>query len=330
MKKLLLVSTSLLLMYSCSTSKLVTKSSNAKDPVIEASHNGIVSRPLMADVSVENVRKEVTYIAPVYLSSTDQKSNAHQLFLETHNCDFIVDPVYTTTITKENKVDKEITIRLTGLPAKYTKFYQVDSIPKSVQQFKLLENPIARKSYINSIDETITQPKLGIDLNSGLNGLLGFQIDYEINSKMRSYVSYENLRTISPNFNFEINDTASTSGIPNTSSSFSFGLMKQFPVSNRLNFRAQGGLNVNMFDGVNAASQYGEILGFSQVGLRVLGGVDFKLSKGLFLILKGHTNFNLANIYSFDPIGTSSMKVTKFEANDLPKFYLGYGIRFEF
>jgi len=87
---------------SCANSKKITKLTDSKDPVMNLNINGMISRPMLVDLTVDNTRKEVTYQAKLNISEMDRKANAKQLFLETHNCDFIVDPIYTSTYTDMN------------------------------------------------------------------------------------------------------------------------------------------------------------------------------------------------------------------------------------
>jgi hypothetical protein len=176
---------------SCAKSRLVTQKTNSKKHEIETSYNGMLSKPILADLEIENIRKEVNYQGKLNLSMADLKLNAKQLFLATFSCDFVVDPIYTTTVTKENLRTKDITIKLTGLPAKYSKIYQVDSLPKSIGQFYALDNPIKRVEYINSIDEN--NPRIGVDITLGSKGLSSVQIDYPFAGEiMRGYFSAEN------------------------------------------------------------------------------------------------------------------------------------------
>ena len=88
---------------SCSKKMLVTKSTNSRDYQLNAHQSGLLMRPMLADLQVESIKKEVTYVAPInkmkrdplLLKKSDYKSNALQLFLTTHNCDYVVDPVFT-------------------------------------------------------------------------------------------------------------------------------------------------------------------------------------------------------------------------------------------
>jgi len=318
---------------SCATSKLTTKSTNAKKHEIEASYNGMVSKPLLADLSIENKRKEVTYEGMLNLPMADLKLNAKQLFLETHSCDYIVDPIYSTTVVKENLKTKEVTIKLTGLPAKYSNIYQVDSLPKSIGQFYALDKPIERVDYLNSVEEFT--PRIGTDLTFGSKGLIGLQLDYLLkNEKLRGYISYEYFNKMNSSFDLEVSDTSSVgtqvTGNSSSSHTFSLGVMKEYQLINRVKLRGQAGLNCSLFDDVNINSPYGEINAISRLGIRLGAAIDIKLYRGISFLVKGHSNVNFLSIYAKDPNPNTTLKVKKFVSNGVPVFNLGFGLRFVF
>lgn len=295
--------------------------------------NGMVSRPLLADLSVDNVRKEITYAAKINISDSDRKANAKQLFLETHNCDFIVDPIYTNTYTDINGKTKEIQIKLTGLPAKYSKITQVDSLPKSIQQYQTLMNPVERVNYVNSIDEG--SPTVGVEINLGTKGQQGIQVDFLMkNEKARIYFAAENYNNANPSFTMNFEDSTgslnSTSGSSVGFGSLALGLMKEISVSNRVKFRGQGGLNLSSYTETGINNNLGSIQSIYRLGFRLGIGADIRLYKNVSLILKAHSNIGAFNIYNKEPIENISFKVKDFKMTGLPNYYLGYGLRFVF
>jgi hypothetical protein len=335
MKKILFFGFSFALLASCASTKKVTKITDSKDPVMNQNVNGMLSRPLLADLSVENVRKEVTYSAKLNISEADRKANAMQLFLETHNCDFIVDPIYTNTYTDVNGKTKEILIKVTGLPAKYTKIAQVDSLPKSIQQYQTLMNPVERMNYVNSIDEA--SPTIGVEINMGSKGQQALQVDFLLKNEIaRLYFAAENFNNITPGFEMNFEDSSGTTSAVNGSTngygSLSLGLMKEIQVSNRIKFRGQGGLNFSSYEIPSGGLQGidGSIASIYRFGFRFGLGADVKLYKNVSFILKAHSNLGLFNLYDKELNGNSNFKVRDFKINDVPRFYLGYGIRFVF
>ncbi|MBM3186450.1 MAG: hypothetical protein FJZ67_09115 [Bacteroidetes bacterium] len=335
MKKLFYIGAFSSLIFSCSVSKKITKYRDSKDPILNQNVNGMLSRPLLADLSVENVRKEVTYNALLKISEDERKANAMQLFLETHSCDFVVDPIYSFTKTDLNGKTKEIQIKLSGLPAKYTKIVQVDSLPKSIQQYQSLAKPVDRLNYINSIEES--DPTVGVEFNLGSKGQQGLQVDFLLkNEILRAYIAAENFGNISPDFEMDfIKDGDTTenaaSGSGNNLSSISLGVMKEFPVLNRLKFRAQGGLNFSNYADLAVESfGIGDIDNISRIGLRLGMGIDIRVYKNISFIVKAHSNINVLNLYSKNPTGNSSFKVKNFEMKNQPLYFIGYGVRFVF
>jgi len=314
---------------SCATSKLTTKSTNAKLHEIEASYNGMVSKPLMVDVDVENSRKEVTYNGQLNLPLKDLKSNAKQLFLETHSCEYVVDPIYSITVVKENNKNKEITIKVTGFAAKYTNIYQVDSLPKSIGQFYALQKPVDRVSYINEITEI--NPKIGAELSYGSFGHFGLQIDYPFAKNfLRGYAAFESYSSLAENVSFdydiEFNSVTNqvTAAMPSKMSTASIGLMKEFSVINRVKLRGQAGLNFSLYSDIDNMI----IESTSRLGIRLGAAIDVKIYKGISAIFKGYSNLDFVNIHSKNK-DFADYNVTAFKA-DLPSFYLSGGLRFLF
>lgn len=332
MKKIILLGIFCSTIYSCSVSKKITKYRDSKNPVLNQNVNGMLSRPLLADLSVENKRKEITYNALLKISEAEKKANALQLFLETHACDFVVDPIYSYTRTDLNGKTKEIQIKLSGLPAKYTKIVQVDSLPKSIQQYQNLAKPVDRMTYINSIEET--EPTMGIDINLGSKGQKGIQLDFLLkNDVLRSYFAAETFDNFSTTFKMDITKDGDTSvfsvlGNGTSLNSISAGLMKEFPILSKVKFRTLGGLNFSNYSDLSITSSAGSIDNISRIGLRLGLGIDINIYKNISFILKAHSNINVLNLYSKNPIGNSTFNINNFEAKNHPIYFIGYGIRF--
>lgn len=333
MKKVLLFIVGIAVLSSCANRKKVTKITDSKNPVMNQNANGMVSRPLLADLSVENSRKEIIYSAKLNISEADRIANAKQQFLETYNCDFIVDPIYTNTYTNIKGETKEIQIKLTGFPAKYTKIYQVDSLPKSIQQYQALMNPVERINYVNSIEEV--SPTIGVEINNGSKGQQGIQVDFLMkNEKARVYFAAENFDSVSPTFTMNFEDPSGsltpTSGSGAEFQSMSLGLMKEMAISYRVKFRGQGGLNLSSHSTSGLQSNIGQVESIYRLGLRIGVGADIRLYKNVSFILKAHSNIGVYNIYDKQPSGNSTFDVKDFNVTDLPNYYLGYGLRFIF
>lgn len=340
MKNKLLLATLSIGLFACAPSKLLVKKTNMRENNLEASKTGLVMRPLLADIDVVTERKAVVYKAPVNLAMTDLKSNAMQLFLETHKCDYVVDPIFTTTKTIENKKLTIIEIKLTGLPATYKKIYQVDSLPKSISQYENLTKNQVRLEYFNSVDEI--QNKVGLELVTGnYNGL---QLDFPLaaNPSFRIYIGAESNsgpKSVKGDVLTDIDTTKAVTFDSGelTQMNASLGAFKEFPVSPRLMFRILGGLNYSLYSFENdaKASAFYTISSVSNIGLRVGTGLDFKLTKNVHLVGKFHTNLGLFNIAHtneslVDPAGLASVKIKDINFNGNQSSFIGLGIRFLF
>jgi hypothetical protein len=340
MKKKLLFATLSLGLFACAPSKLLVKKTNMKENNIEASKTGLVMRPLLADLEVTTERKSITYKAPINLSMVDLKSNAMQLFLETNKCDYVVDPIFTTTTTIENKKLSLIEIKLTGLPATYKKIYQVDSLPKSVTQYANLSKNQTRLEYFNSVDEI--QNKIGLELVTG--NYNGIQLDFPLaaDPSFRIYAAGEKNQGPTSVKGDVLTNTDTTNAVTFDSGemsqlNLSLGAFKEFPVSPRLMFRILGGLNYSSYSFENDAnaSAFYTISGISNIGLRVGTGLDFKLSKSVHLVGKFHTNLGIfkfahTNESLVDPAGLASVKIKEINFSGNQSSFVGVGIRFLF
>lgn len=212
MKRLLLLLTTSVIITSCSTHRLVENSTDSQDYRVNSNQTNLILRPLMADLSIENVRKEITYSNQNIFSIEDLKANAIQLFLKTHFCDYVVDPIFSITKTMERSKVKEITIILTGFPAMYTKIYQVDSLPKSVLQNQEIDKSPKRLDYINSFKKTeskIENSQLTLGINLGLLKPLKGSSNTQFGASfVCKYNLNENFR-IGANTGYYFNDTLS-------------------------------------------------------------------------------------------------------------------------
>lgn len=339
MKKLLLASLTLVL-FACAPSKLLVKKTNMKENNIEASKTGLVMRPLVADLEVTTERKSVIYKAPINLSMADLKSNAMQLFLETNKCDYVVDPIFTTTTTIENKKLSLIEIKLSGLPATYKKIYQVDSLPKSVTQYANLNKNQARLEYFNSIDEI--QNKIGLELVSG--NYNGIQIDFPLaaNNSFRFYVGAESNKGPKSVKGDVMTDKDTTKGVSFDSGeisqiNLSLGAFKEFSASPRLLFRLLGGINYAgySFETEAKASTFYNVTSIGNLGLRLGTALDFTLTKNIHLVGKFHTNlglYNFANTSEIiaDPTAKATIKINNISFNGNQSSFVGVGVRFLF
>jgi hypothetical protein len=326
--------------YSCAPTKLITKKTNAKEYNLETAKTGLVMRPLLVDLDVNIERKVVTYIGLINLDKSDLKNNAMQLFLETYKCDYVVDPIFTTTTTFENKKLNQIEIKLTGLSATFKKIYQVDSLPKSVTQYANLNKNLTRLDYYNSIDEV--KNKIGLEFLAGNNK--GIQIDYPMsfNPSYRLYVGLDVPKNNPSGFKADQYTNADTTKGESLSGklnqvNFSIGAFKEVSLSQNTLFRLQAGLNYSMFtpESDYVINTFYSVNGLSSVGLRLGAGLDYKLFRNIHLVGKFHSNLGILNMAhktstEIDPTGKATLSYKKVSFSDLQTSYLSVGLRFLF
>jgi hypothetical protein len=262
-----------------------------------------------------------------------------QLFLETYKCDYVVDPVFTTTTTVENKKLSQIEIKLTGLSATYKKIYQVDSLPKSISQYANLNKNLTRLDYYNSYDEIKNQ--IGIEFLTGNNK--AFQIDYPLSfNNTRLYVGVDVPKNNASGIkadeytNYDTTKAQTYTG-KLLQTNFSLGIFKELPVSQNLALRLQAGVNYSIFSPETdyVVNSYYSINGLSSIGFRLGAGLDYKLYRNIHLVGKYHTNLGLLNIVNraettVDPTGLSTLSYKKVSFTDLQSSYLSIGVRFLF
>ncbi|MFM7722993.1 MAG: outer membrane beta-barrel protein [Bacteroidota bacterium] len=151
----------------CSCSVTTSLQSTEKSMARQAESNGnsmvVVNKPLVADVSVSLTRQTLSYSTTnleINNSTTEMSASRSSLsqenglnvlkneakkraqfqFMKDFECDFLVDPIYTVNVqSQSNSEIINFQIELTAFPAKYTKFTQPDSLPKSVMQISAVD-----------------------------------------------------------------------------------------------------------------------------------------------------------------------------------------------
>ena len=355
MKKIYLLLGITSVLFSCST---VTKVTNSNTNRMETHESGIVMRPLLADVEVSQKRKSIEYIVPYYMNvKKEGKENALLTFKKTHNCDYVVDPVF--EITTETGKKNETKINVNGYAASYSNIRQVDSLPKSLIQYGMLPKNVKSLDYLNTFEEK--KPTMGIELS--VLAYTGIQIDKLLNnSGNRAYLSFEGyglLGGTSIGLNADFVDKSNNNTMGNLESislesynTISGGLMREFPLFNFIKLRAQGGVNLLMgktdeLSNFNPSSDYfvsnfsSDALNFFSIGLRAGIGVDIRIYKSLSAIAKIHYNQNLLTLsgkpdWTFETSTDSgiesveSFKMNKIRFEDQSLINLSMGLRFVF
>ena len=324
------------LLTSCSIHREIRKDTKAHDPEVNPTSVGMVIKPIVADLKIVSVKQSVTYTADLKLPLTEIKNNAMALFLTTHKCDYIVDPVYSRVTTVENSQLSEIQITITGFPATYSKIYQVDSLPKSVVQYSSLTLPVKRVEYTNSIESETKGKSFGMEFFTGLipSGFVGAQIDYAKNiNGLHYYMALEKYSTPgNVDFDYAVNTTIITKkNIAYDHSAISIGVFKEKAFSNRFKIRGAGGINYSMMQFTTSLQDNASKTAFnntSSIGLRFGAAIDYRLYEGISLIGRAHANLALYNTIGQD--GDYISKISNIKNSDYPLLNISAGIRFNF
>lgn len=332
------VFTSLLILSSCTTNRESIKSTAHREPVMSTHETGMVVKPVVADLEINNEKQSVVYTADLRLPASVLNNNAMKLFMEKHKCDYIIDPVFARSTIIENSQLNTIEITLTGFPASYKKIYQVDELPQSVKDFAEINLPVKRTDYLTLQENERSGTPFGMEFSVGLGfggGLIaGGLIDYAFSPNgIHGYFATElysgqgqiNLRT---SFNNQIEET---SGAFSSMSAFSIGAFKEKSFSPRFKIRGAAGLNfitLNYDQSIVNNTFRTSVDGLSNIGLRFGAGLDYSILSGVSIIGRAHANIGLLNLNKQS--GTNTTTVDKVSFNDFPLVNLSAGLRFDF
>jgi hypothetical protein len=168
---------SLLATTSCSMQKDILRNQEGKNASLKPHTTGVLVKPIMADLEISSEKKTITYKADMALPYGDLKANAMRMFLDTHKCDYIIDPQFIRTSTSKNGFVKEVEYVLTGFAATYKSIYQVDSLPKSVIEYASINLPIQTVNYTTLNEREIKGTSVGMEFAMSGN-FAAVQFDY--------------------------------------------------------------------------------------------------------------------------------------------------------
>lgn len=335
MKHFWLISlTTMVLATSCSNTEILIRKTNRNNAITEVHPTGMVMRPLVADLEVSVERKMHTYSGDVKIPLEDLQENAIAGFQLEHNCDYIVDASFQTSRKIAKRKEQEVIITVTGLPAYYSRVYHVDSLPKSITQYTHLIKDVQRVDYLNEI--TIKENPIGLELTTG--NYSGIQVDFplDVNGfETRGFVAIEGYTEDQMPYSVEATINASNNAETFTevagidmASSFAFGLMHQIAATKNINIRLVGGLNFNsyLFDPIEDGGTFFDAA--TLLGLRVGGGLDFKIFRSVRGVAKIHKNLNGVRFIS--KTGSGDLDLEDFQINGANNWNIGAGLRFEF
>ena len=155
------------LLNSCSITTVFKSNEKLMSRQAEANGNSavLVNKPIVADLNVSMTRQNVISVctnldidnSTMDIGSTgntgllqineinrykdEAKKRAQFQFMKQFECDYLVDPIYTIDVQgQSNSEIINFTVDLSAFPAKYSKFSQPDSLPKSVMQIAQIDN----------------------------------------------------------------------------------------------------------------------------------------------------------------------------------------------
>ncbi len=324
------------LLTSCSVHREIKKDTKAHDPEINASSFGLVIKPIVADLKVGSAKQSVTYTADLKLPLSEIKNNAMDLFLTTHKCDYVVDPVYSRVTTVENSRLSEIKLTLSGFPATYSKVYQVDSLPKSVLQYSTISLPVKRVEYITAMESETKGKSFGMEFYTGFvpSGVVGAQIDYakDVNG-LHYYIAFDKYSTPGTvEFDYAVSVVNKKSGpLSYDHTAISVGVFKEKAFSNRFKIRGAGGLNYSSMPFTSSLKNTNDktsFTGTSSLGLRFGAALDYSLLGGISFVARAHANLALRDAVAQD--GEYTSKVSNIRNDDFPLLNISAGFRFNF
>jgi hypothetical protein len=279
-------------------------------------------KPIIADLELSKEKKSINYKADKNLPLGDLKANATRVFLDTHKCDYIVDPQFVKTITSSSGLVKEIEYTLTGIPATYSKVYQVDSLPKSIIEYSQIQLPNERVEFSTLKESNLTGTPLGMEFATGLN-FTGAQIDYSPKvSGLKYYFGIEKyfLQDGTPywgsvTFDEIVNDNSiSQYAINYGMTSMSIGIFKE--------------KEVEFLEPLINTTRKTSYDGARNIGLRFGAALDFNVFHGFSIIGRAHSNLGLIN--TIRQSGENKFEIQNIKFEEIPLVNLSVGARFAF
>jgi hypothetical protein len=330
---------SLLASTSCSAQKDVLRNQESKNPSLNAHSTGVLVKPIMADLEISSEKKTITYKADMALPFGDLKANAMRVFLETHKCDYIIDPHLVRTSTSRNRFVKEVEYVLTGFAATYKSVYQVDSLPKSIIEYASINLPVQTVNYTTLTQREIKGTSVGMEFAMSGN-FAAAQFDYspKASSGLYFYFALEQFLIADGeawgrvSFNEIVNGngfekSAFNSGMTN----LSIGAFKEKEIAKRIKIRGGAGLNylgIQFFESVVDPVTKTSYDGARSIGLRAVAAIEYPVFNGFSLIGRAHSNFGLFN--SIQQSGANTFDIEEIQFENIPLLYLSGGVRFAF
>jgi hypothetical protein len=335
---ILIVSCLILSITSCTLERKITTKKSIHNPKIEVVESKVYVKPIVADLKIGAEKKFVDYTADLKIPLAEIQNNAMNLFLITHNCDYIVDPIYTEVTTIDNSKLNSITMKVTGYPATYDRIYQVESLPNSISQASQINLPIKRADFISEFKENTSGSSLGLEFIP-LGSSILFQLDYSKSLDGLHYYFSSEFKELSNDKEVDVEVVFSQPGFGTQSfsspavqySNYSFGVFKNKEINNHIKCRAMFGFNsANTYFLNRLVYDESAFIGLRTLGLRMGTSIQYEVLQGIYAIGRANADLTLKSAAIQDGDINAEISNLNTSNSGLYKLGFGLGLRFEF
>lgn len=233
MKKFILFCLIIPIVQSCSPVSTISISSKDKfstlrrDSDIKVNGPQVVTKPLLANLEIDMERKKTTLSTTISYSLSKEfarkeaEQKAEFLFIDEHQCDFVLDPYFDTEIShSQGDGFYRINVVITGLSVTYKKFSEIDSLPKIFTQLNNL-------------------PSRSLPL---ITSFTSQQKNFSENENEKGFVIGAGLGWFSGNESLIYTANSNTNFVYFNKATAYFAFYRVFPINNGLSCRSELGL----------------------------------------------------------------------------------------
>tara|TARA_B110000902_G_scaffold122571_1_gene143484 strand:+ start:175 stop:1206 length:1032 start_codon:yes stop_codon:yes gene_type:complete len=325
---------------SCRTQSRVIGERNQKSPEINVNTPDVLIKPMVADLDISQEKKTSTYTADLNLNASEIKENAQAKFMDEHNCDIIINPVYKKITSMENSNVSKIEYEVSGFPATIKKIEQNETLSTAVYNYNQMNFDVKRDEFTYKDVSDVKGSELFLSLGSG--SYSGIEIGYfpSISDGIWYYGSVESytieeLNTLDIEVNFDPDINIPSKNQDYSMTSFSLGAGYRADLNKRMSSNIFGGLNYSMLilentlELPNNPTGTYRLDGVNTLGLRAGIGVDYALFRNILVFGKGFSNINLLNMSSDEIINGNDVK-SEFDLSELSRLNFAVGVKIRF
>jgi hypothetical protein len=325
---------------SCRTQSRVIGERNQKSPEINVNTPDVLIKPMVADLDISQEKKTSTYTADLNLNASEIKENAQAKFMDEHNCDIIINPVYKKITSMENSNVSKIEYEVSGFPATIKKIEQNETLSTAVYNYNQMNFDVKRDEFTYKDVYDVKGSELFLSLGSG--SYSGIEIGYfpSISDGIWYYGSVESytieeLNTLDIEVNFDPDINIPSKNQDYSMTSFSLGAGYRADLNKRMSSNIFGGLNYSMLilentlELPNSPTGTYRLNGVNTLGLRAGIGVDYALFRNILVFGKGFSNINLLNMSSDEIINGNDVK-SEFDLSELSRLNFAVGLKIRF